>query len=472
MTDGGDGLSRGGPTHYEILDVRVDASVEEIRQAYRTKAKTAHPDQGGDNATFRRLLEAYQTLTNPLRRREYDDRLDVVRPSARRSGGGGTTSTPTWSRSRGTPEDAGWSGTDGGFTGDVEFPAWLRGVTDEPWADAERRTEATAQAADEPPTTRPADVLWWWPEPAAVPPRLAGQVVVTAAADEVVAINGFTGHEVWRAEMPAPVGAPITLAGDDTVVAWTANGWLHGLEVSRGVTRWQVPLAPPNAGGVTLINDKLVLAVDDALIGIDPTTGQQRWHSPLNNMPTVAIVGVEGVAVVGTKRGIEAIEARKGRARWRAPSRVPINLPMCGAAGSVWVVGGQGRLHRLDIATGAGTGLWDAGSTFAGLVSDGHILYATVVGPPQLVAVDPSGSVRWSHGLTAASPEPALIAGTAYVAETSDQLTAVDLLDGRPAGAVSLPFEPFGPPVGFVDRLILQERGGRLWCVDAPRPPA
>ena len=82
MTDGGDGLFR-GPTHYEILAVAHDASTDEIRQAYRSAAKTAHPDQGGDNATFRRLLEAYQTLTNPLRRREYDDRLDVVRPFAR-----------------------------------------------------------------------------------------------------------------------------------------------------------------------------------------------------------------------------------------------------------------------------------------------------------------------------------------------------------------------------------------------------
>ena len=141
---------------------------------------------------------------------------------------------------------------------------------------------------------------------------------------------------------------------------------------------------------------------------------------------------------------------------------------MCAAGPSVWVVGGQGRLHRLDLATGAGVGLWDAGSTFAGLTSDGSVLYATVVGPAQLVAVDPSGFVRWARGLSAVAPEPVLLAGTAYLAETSDQVTAVDLLDGEIVGAASLPFEPFGPPVAFVDRLVLQERGGRLWCIDAP----
>jgi outer membrane protein assembly factor BamB len=468
MTDGGDGLS-GGPTHYEILDVAVDASTDEIRQAYRLKAKIAHPDQGGDNATFRRLLEAYQTLTNPLRRREYDDRLDVLRPFARRPSPTDTAG-PTYARTRGNPEADGWSGQDGGFTGDVEFPSYLRGVTDEPWANADRRAEATTRANDAPTSMWPADVLWWWPEPAVVPPLLAGQIVVTAGDGEVVALNGYSGHEVWRAEMPAAVGAPLALAGADTVVAWTANGWLHGLEAARGVTRWQVPLAPPNPGGVALVNGTLVLAADTALIGIDPTNGHQRWQTDLAHPPTVPIVGVDGVAVVGTRRGIEAIESRKGRARWRAPSRTAINLPICPAGHSVWVVGGQGRLHRLDIATGAGAGLWDAGSTFAGLASDGTILYATVVGPPQLVAVDPTGFVRWSFGLTAASPEPALVAGTGYVADGADQLTAIDLLDGSFAGAVSLPFEPWGPPVGFVDRLVLQERGGRLWCVDVPRP--
>jgi DnaJ-domain-containing protein 1 len=44
---------------FEVLGVPADASEDQVRRAYRRRAKETHPDQGGDEAEFRRVREAY-----------------------------------------------------------------------------------------------------------------------------------------------------------------------------------------------------------------------------------------------------------------------------------------------------------------------------------------------------------------------------------------------------------------------------
>jgi DnaJ-class molecular chaperone len=62
-------------TLYDILDVSREADVDEIRAAYRRLTSNVHPDRGGSGALFRLVQEAYETLRDPLRRREYDQLL-------------------------------------------------------------------------------------------------------------------------------------------------------------------------------------------------------------------------------------------------------------------------------------------------------------------------------------------------------------------------------------------------------------
>jgi hypothetical protein len=61
-----------GIDYYELLGVTRDASSSEIRSAYRTLAKAMHPDAGGTAGAFRLLREAYDTLTDPELRADYD----------------------------------------------------------------------------------------------------------------------------------------------------------------------------------------------------------------------------------------------------------------------------------------------------------------------------------------------------------------------------------------------------------------
>ena len=60
--------------YYEILGVSKTATDEEIKRAFRKLAKTYHPDnkQTGDEAKFKEVGEAYAILSDPTKRRQYD----------------------------------------------------------------------------------------------------------------------------------------------------------------------------------------------------------------------------------------------------------------------------------------------------------------------------------------------------------------------------------------------------------------
>ncbi|MBS4012523.1 MAG: J domain-containing protein [Bacteroidetes bacterium] len=64
--------------YYQILEVGKDASVDQIRKAFRKKAKECHPDINKDQGSkekFQKLNEAHQILTDPIKKRQYDLRL-------------------------------------------------------------------------------------------------------------------------------------------------------------------------------------------------------------------------------------------------------------------------------------------------------------------------------------------------------------------------------------------------------------
>jgi len=57
---------------YEVLGVARDAGQDEIKSAYRAAAKKFHPDAEGNSYFFRLIQQAYETLSDPARRADYD----------------------------------------------------------------------------------------------------------------------------------------------------------------------------------------------------------------------------------------------------------------------------------------------------------------------------------------------------------------------------------------------------------------
>lgn len=61
--------------HYQVLGVHKDASLEDIKKAFRKLSFETHPDVGGRNGCperFKAIANAASVLTNPQTRRQYD----------------------------------------------------------------------------------------------------------------------------------------------------------------------------------------------------------------------------------------------------------------------------------------------------------------------------------------------------------------------------------------------------------------
>ena len=58
--------------YYTLLNILPTANEELIKRAYRIQSKELHPDQGGDEKQFILLTEAYEVLSNPAKRKAYD----------------------------------------------------------------------------------------------------------------------------------------------------------------------------------------------------------------------------------------------------------------------------------------------------------------------------------------------------------------------------------------------------------------
>ena len=73
----------GRKSHYRILGITRAASDAGIREAYLRLVKALHPDHAGVSSTqaFREVQQAYDVLSDPERKKSYDDQLDRKRPA-------------------------------------------------------------------------------------------------------------------------------------------------------------------------------------------------------------------------------------------------------------------------------------------------------------------------------------------------------------------------------------------------------
>jgi len=68
-------------TYYELLNVNVSATSKDIRKAYYKMAIKLHPDKNPNNPeiieNFKKLVNAYEILYDPVERRQYDISINL-----------------------------------------------------------------------------------------------------------------------------------------------------------------------------------------------------------------------------------------------------------------------------------------------------------------------------------------------------------------------------------------------------------
>jgi hypothetical protein len=78
--------------YYEVLGIRRHSTLSEVKKSFRKKAKKLHPDLRpsghidlASDEDMKILLKAYEVLSNPKKRREYDRLLKYIKPQVRQT---------------------------------------------------------------------------------------------------------------------------------------------------------------------------------------------------------------------------------------------------------------------------------------------------------------------------------------------------------------------------------------------------
>src|SRR5699024_3180070 len=75
-----------GKDYYSVLGIGTDASVHDVKRAFRQQAKNLHPDSqsgDGEEEKFIELTDAYEVLSDAKKRTEYDSLFSLVADSGK-----------------------------------------------------------------------------------------------------------------------------------------------------------------------------------------------------------------------------------------------------------------------------------------------------------------------------------------------------------------------------------------------------
>ncbi|MDO9444082.1 MAG: PQQ-binding-like beta-propeller repeat protein [Dehalococcoidia bacterium] len=181
------------------------------------------------------------------------------------------------------------------------------------------------------------------------PLLLDGMVVLTTRDAEVVAFEGTTGRERWRAAMPALVQADLANL-DGLIVAGDIGGRLLTLDPRTGAILEQLSLGGDFAGPILESSDTVFAGPRSGLAALDPA-GRERWKVQTGEPTRLPMVSVGGILLADASPDLLALDVETGEVRWRYTARA---LVVSFGAGGTLVLAGvhTGEVHGIDLATG------------------------------------------------------------------------------------------------------------------------
>jgi DnaJ-class molecular chaperone len=79
---------------YEVLQLPTDCTAKDITKNFRQLALKNHPDRGGNTQQFQKINEAYEVLSDPQKRADYDHKLKYQSASPNHGGNSPFGNTP------------------------------------------------------------------------------------------------------------------------------------------------------------------------------------------------------------------------------------------------------------------------------------------------------------------------------------------------------------------------------------------
>ncbi|MBB4659035.1 PQQ-binding-like beta-propeller repeat protein [Parvularcula dongshanensis] len=189
---------------------------------------------------------------------------------------------------------------------------------------------ATAAALDQ----DTGEVLWkaQLPAPVRNPPTVAdGRVFAVTVSNQIVALDQATGETVWTYESFEETARFLSSASPavdgDTVIVPFSSGEVVALQAENGRVLWSATVGRASRmnaladlndiAGAPVVDRGAVFAVShsDQISAIDLRTGQTAWEKPVGglNMPWVA---GDTVFMVSTSGNLVALARNDGGVRW------------------------------------------------------------------------------------------------------------------------------------------------------------
>jgi outer membrane protein assembly factor BamB len=243
--------------------------------------------------------------------------------------------------------------------------------------------------------------------------------VIFAGATAVVALGLDDGHELWRAEAEN-VSA---LAADDAVV----------LVGERGSVR-----------------------------SLDPATGREQWTITLTGQPT-SIVARAGWVIATAGPTIGAFRANNGTTIWQQALGADINASPSIDGDGLFVTLADGRLLRLDMATGdvRWTTLLDAAS--GGVLAANDLVYVGESDGGFRALRQSNGEDAWRKQFRAETiGTPVSDSDHVYAAVLDNTVRALDRHTGNERWVTQLVTRPGGGPMVTAEGLLIPSATGEV----------
>jgi outer membrane protein assembly factor BamB len=179
-------------------------------------------------------------------------------------------------------------------------------------------------------------------------------------AGRVLRLDG-TGRTLWVAETGAEIELSLAVSSDDVVAAVVGGDVLVALDGQTGRELWRAAGQPPAAALAAVGERLLLLGREGELRAFAARTGglawRRGWNTSLGLRPGLQARALLGLVATDADLlalgpvAVLLVSGADGTVRWKAPARVPVGVAVDGDG--VWVAEQPGRLLLLDRRSGA-----------------------------------------------------------------------------------------------------------------------